>query len=365
MKKYYYSTGNEQKGPVSFEELRNIGISNDTKIWHNELENWTEAKRIPELSDLFKSIPPPLPKIQDKQKSSNASKPKEVFDIYHDLFGDDFYKNTEISEDQITNSQKKIGYVTQKDSILLFVDNTIKQKGSEGWLFSENEIINFDNKNDIKKIQYHEIDSVHAIWQKVAMINVFTVYINNEYFGYLTTPLIETKAAFLMLLIHLNLINRLKETEITQDTVQLYLEKELLILERSKKINNLNPFIFLYDNYLIENKDFIIDFTYHEQNENSLAKKIINEVASFEFWSNTSYFIALTEKTLTIIKDIENGFSPENMNEIPKSDIISCDLKNNFFKTTLTIIISNDEKLVFKNLDSNDMSDKIYQNLNQ
>jgi hypothetical protein len=78
---YYYLNGqNEQKGPVQENELLKYGITKDTLVWKEGLNNWRAAGLIPELSRLFalrlatvaqmassKNIPPPprpAPKIQ-------------------------------------------------------------------------------------------------------------------------------------------------------------------------------------------------------------------------------------------------------------------------------------------------------------
>jgi uncharacterized membrane protein YhaH (DUF805 family) len=60
MKKYFYSDGNERKGPFSFEELKNENISKETLIWFEGLNDWTSAKYILELEDIFRLMPPPI-----------------------------------------------------------------------------------------------------------------------------------------------------------------------------------------------------------------------------------------------------------------------------------------------------------------
>lgn len=59
MKEYYYEEKGEQKGPVSLEGLKGRVVSN-TKIWREGLQDWVEAKNLPELKDLLISVPPLL-----------------------------------------------------------------------------------------------------------------------------------------------------------------------------------------------------------------------------------------------------------------------------------------------------------------
>ena len=59
MKEYYYEEKGEQKGQVSLEGLKGRVVSN-TKIWREGLQDWVEAKNLPELKDLLISVPPLL-----------------------------------------------------------------------------------------------------------------------------------------------------------------------------------------------------------------------------------------------------------------------------------------------------------------
>lgn len=60
MKKYYLHENNSQKGPFSYEELKSLNISTETFVWFDGLKTWQKASEIPELKDLFISIPPPF-----------------------------------------------------------------------------------------------------------------------------------------------------------------------------------------------------------------------------------------------------------------------------------------------------------------
>lgn len=50
---WWYAEGNEQKGPVSLEQIRELGstgvIQADTLVWHSGMAGWTPAGRVAEL----------------------------------------------------------------------------------------------------------------------------------------------------------------------------------------------------------------------------------------------------------------------------------------------------------------------------
>jgi len=62
MKKYFVHNGEKQKGPFTFEELKEIGIVYETKIWHEGLSEWTNAGNISELKEIITQSPPPIAK---------------------------------------------------------------------------------------------------------------------------------------------------------------------------------------------------------------------------------------------------------------------------------------------------------------
>ena len=58
---YWAVIDNERKGPMTFEELKEIGITPSTLVWKEGLENWVPAKDVEELAPLFEEIPLPTP----------------------------------------------------------------------------------------------------------------------------------------------------------------------------------------------------------------------------------------------------------------------------------------------------------------
>lgn len=63
MKAYFYLTGKDQNGPFTIEQLADKGLTNETLIWTEGMENWQKLKDIPELVQTIKpkSVPPPPP----------------------------------------------------------------------------------------------------------------------------------------------------------------------------------------------------------------------------------------------------------------------------------------------------------------
>lgn len=76
-KQFYYLDGKDQKGPLSIEQLNEVGIKPDTLVWSDDMENWKPAKDVFELANIIKKLPPSPPIIDNYQKTS-LSKEKEL-----------------------------------------------------------------------------------------------------------------------------------------------------------------------------------------------------------------------------------------------------------------------------------------------
>lgn len=57
----YFEVSGKKIGPINIADLKPGSIDRDTLVWHKALDDWEKAANIHELSDYFKSIPPPLP----------------------------------------------------------------------------------------------------------------------------------------------------------------------------------------------------------------------------------------------------------------------------------------------------------------
>lgn len=53
---YYIFKGDESFGPVSIQDLKEYDLNPDSKIWRGGLTSWTEARNLPELTELLAEI---------------------------------------------------------------------------------------------------------------------------------------------------------------------------------------------------------------------------------------------------------------------------------------------------------------------
>jgi len=65
MKKYFYSDGKNNHGPFTVEELKEKGITRETKVWFQELDEWKKAGTVEELNEIFAFTPPPINQPKD------------------------------------------------------------------------------------------------------------------------------------------------------------------------------------------------------------------------------------------------------------------------------------------------------------
>jgi hypothetical protein len=66
MEKFYAVINGLKHGPFTFDELKAENISKKTLIWTEEMTDWIEAKDVPQLNEIIKIIPPPIPLLPDK-----------------------------------------------------------------------------------------------------------------------------------------------------------------------------------------------------------------------------------------------------------------------------------------------------------
>lgn len=80
MRKYFYTDGTNNFGPFTIEELRDKSITRETKVWFQELGEWKPAGTVPELTEIFKLVPPPITKtnsnFNNMDNLSNQKPPK-------------------------------------------------------------------------------------------------------------------------------------------------------------------------------------------------------------------------------------------------------------------------------------------------
>lgn len=80
MKKYFYTIGTNNYGPFTLDELKEKKISRETKVWFQGLGEWKPAGEVPELTEIFKLVPPPItksnPNIKNMDNLNNQKPPK-------------------------------------------------------------------------------------------------------------------------------------------------------------------------------------------------------------------------------------------------------------------------------------------------
>lgn len=72
MKKYFYADGETKKGPYTKDQLLEENLNRKSKLWCYGMDEWTELSKIPELIEVFNSIPPEINLSQlTTEKSKN------------------------------------------------------------------------------------------------------------------------------------------------------------------------------------------------------------------------------------------------------------------------------------------------------
>lgn len=78
MHKYFYDQNGSQAGPVAADQLLDQGITATTLVWRDGMPEWAVAATIPELSNLFRASPPPLPPLPVSAVPPLAATPFEA-----------------------------------------------------------------------------------------------------------------------------------------------------------------------------------------------------------------------------------------------------------------------------------------------
>ena len=78
MKKYFYASGKDNIGPLSFNELLDEKINQETLIWFDGLNDWTPAKNIEKLREILELCPPPVQFSDNNFDNKNTSKIADI-----------------------------------------------------------------------------------------------------------------------------------------------------------------------------------------------------------------------------------------------------------------------------------------------
>ena len=134
---YFYIENEEQKGPVTVDEISKISITEETLIWYEGLNDWTEAKNIPSLESLFKKVSPPKIPVVKKEppKFERPSQPQ----------------NENIEKAENSNRKKKlIAFIAGGALLLIIVGLLVFKSGDsdEDNSSQNNESTNNDTYNN-------------------------------------------------------------------------------------------------------------------------------------------------------------------------------------------------------------------------
>ncbi len=105
---------NEEKvGPLTFEELKEANINEDTLIWFDGLADWERAGGIEELREIFELIPPPLD-FEEKNSST------DVTGGFHDNLGNTLERKKRAMFTNIWGSEGRISRTEYGLSLIIF-----------------------------------------------------------------------------------------------------------------------------------------------------------------------------------------------------------------------------------------------------
>lgn len=132
MQKFYIHKNNQPHGPFSVLQLKEENISHNTMVWFEGADDWEEAHKIGELSEVFKSVPPPfaprgnsIPPLQQNvsHRSKNASEKYSILIVIAVLLigglGVYIYSN-QMQQDSIRSTIQDQGMIIndQQDKLL-------------------------------------------------------------------------------------------------------------------------------------------------------------------------------------------------------------------------------------------------------
>ena len=73
MSNFYIHKDDQQQGPFTIDELKDLKITRETMVWFEGADDWKKAEEIEELKEIIKSIPPPIVDIKPKDEIQPAS----------------------------------------------------------------------------------------------------------------------------------------------------------------------------------------------------------------------------------------------------------------------------------------------------
>jgi uncharacterized membrane protein YhaH (DUF805 family) len=109
MKNFFYVLNEEKIGPLTFEELKEAKINEDTLIWFDGLADWEKAGSLEELREIFELSPPPL---EFEQENSSGG--------FHDTLGNTLERKKRAMFTNIWGSEGRIRRTEYGLSLIIF-----------------------------------------------------------------------------------------------------------------------------------------------------------------------------------------------------------------------------------------------------
>ena len=169
MSKFFIHKDDQQQGPFTSDELKDLKITRETLVWFEGAEDWKKAVEIEELQEVFKGVPPPLQINRPEMPTPNE-------------------------DNQIKEKSKSIVEISlkKKNTSLIIIIIAVLIVGSVGTLLYLNQQAEMHRQIEVQqaKIQQQELESLKSKYNQ-AITNLRTAEIDlNEIqkFQLLRTP---------------------------------------------------------------------------------------------------------------------------------------------------------------------------------
>ncbi len=87
MMEYFILINGKQVGPIALEKMLEHGLTKETLVWTQGMDDWKPAGLVPEVAELFKQMPPPPPQnIVTEQPMEDDEDVVEEFDVEEPSF---------------------------------------------------------------------------------------------------------------------------------------------------------------------------------------------------------------------------------------------------------------------------------------
>ena len=146
MSKFFIHKDDEQQGPFTTDELKDLKITRETMVWFEGADDWKKAVEIEDLQEIFKGVPPPLQINQPEMPTPNEG-------------------------NQIKEKSKSIVEISlkKKNTSLIIIIIAVLVVGSIGTLSYLNQQAEMHRQLEVQqaKIQQQELESLKFEYNQV------------------------------------------------------------------------------------------------------------------------------------------------------------------------------------------------------